>query len=124
MNSPSLKKNSKNISNRKIESPVFADPTYDETFKKLLCSENKIILISFINDLVLDGREEVKELELRPNEIPILQLGDVKIIVDLVCREKNGKRIFGIESQRQATDPFIGKTFLYGARMLFNEASV
>jgi len=107
---------------------VFADPTYDITFKMLFGSEkNKDVLISLLNSL-LDFRDkkEIKAVEINNNELPVVpfsteksKLG-VSSAVDVLCTTANGQKI-AIEMQGQKTKYFLAREQEYMAKLLVGQ---
>lgn len=77
----------------------FADPTYDASFEILFANENnQRLLLSLLNSLLnLNGPNQLEEIKLSQQEIPVL-LNDYKIpIVDIHCKsfvydERNEKK--------------------------------
>jgi len=98
---------------------IFADPTYDITFKMLFGNENhEKILISVINSLLnFQGGNQVKKVKLLSQEVPLEHSGHIKTILDVRCRTNNGEEIL-VEMQRQYKDYFLPRTQHYMARML------
>ena len=98
---------------------IFADPTYDITFKMLFGNENhKNILISAINSLLnFQGKDQVKSVELLSQEVPLEHSGHIKTVLDVRCSTDNGEEIL-VEMQRQYKDYFLPRTQHYMARML------
>ena len=78
-----------------ITKTIFADPTYDITFKMLFGNENhKNILISAINSLLnFQGKDRVKEVELLSQELPLEHFEHIKTILDIRCSINNGREI-------------------------------
>ncbi len=99
--------------------PVFADPTYDVTFKMLFGSEEHInLLISVINSFLnFKGEDRVKEAKLISQEIPISYAGQIKTILDVRCTTNRNEEII-VEMQRQYKDYFLPRTQYYMARAL------
>ena len=98
---------------------IFADPTYDVTFKILFGNENhENILISVINSLLdFQGGNQVKKVKLLSLEVPLAYSGHIKTILDVRCITNNGEEIL-VEMQRQYKDYFLPRTQHYMARML------
>ena len=99
--------------------PVFADPTYDVTFKMLFGNEeHKNLLISVINSFLnFKGDDQVKEAHLVSQEIPIQYAGQIKTILDVRCTTNRNEEII-VEMQRQYKDYFLPRTQYYMARSL------
>ena len=104
---------------------VFAEPTYDLTFKMLFGNEqNKDILISFLNNILgFQGDKEIKEVDINSNAL----LGDssksVQGSVDVVCTTKNNQKI-AIEMQREFKDYFLSREQEYMAKIISQQVSV
>jgi len=98
---------------------VFADPTYDVTFKMLFGNEEHInLLISIINSFLnFKGEDQVKEATLLSQEIPITYAGQIKTILDIRCITNRNEEII-VEMQRQYKDYFLPRTQYYMARTL------
>ena len=110
----------------KIEhSEVFADPTYDITFKMLFGNEsNKFILISILNSLLgFVGDKEIIDVEINSNELPVSHFSKIKgesgieSSVDVICTNK-GKQKIAIEMQGQKTKYFLAREQQYMARII------
>lgn len=120
------RKRSKAESIEVIESTeVFADPTYDVTFKMLFGSEpNKEILISLLNSLLgFVGDKEIIDVEINSNELPVSHFSKIigesgiESSVDVICTNK-GKQKIAIEMQGQKTKYFLAREQQYMARMI------
>jgi predicted transposase/invertase (TIGR01784 family) len=107
---------------------IFADPTYDVTFKMLFGSEkNKDILISLLNSLLnFKGEKEIKGVEINTNELEVIpyskeksKLG-VSSAVDVLCTAANGQKI-AIEMQGQKTKYFLAREQEYMAKLLVGQ---
>jgi hypothetical protein len=85
---------------------IFADPTFDITFKMLFGNDsNKDLLISLINNLLgFEGEREIIEVEINTNELPISIFAShtgksgITSAVDILCTNK-GKHKIAIEMQ-------------------------
>ena len=96
-------KNSKSVTGT-----IFADPTYDVTFKMLFANEkHEDLLISLINSLLnFQGGNEVKKVKILSPELPLELVGQIKTSIDVRCSTKNGEEIF-VEMQRQRKNYFL-----------------
>ncbi|WPY01546.1 PD-(D/E)XK nuclease family transposase (plasmid) [Candidatus Trichorickettsia mobilis] len=107
---------------------IFADPTYDITFKMLFGTDkNKEILISLLNNLLnFRGEKEIKAVEINTNELPVIpyskektKLGVVSA-VDVLCTTANGQKI-AIEMQGQKTKCFLAREQEYMAKLIVGQ---
>lgn len=102
---------------------IFADPTYDATFKMLFGKEaTKFLTISFLNSMLgFNGtKEEIKDLTIVNSE---LIQGDVKAIesaIDVRCTTVGGQDI-AIEMQRRSEDYFLSRTQDYMAKLISSQ---
>jgi predicted transposase/invertase (TIGR01784 family) len=98
---------------------VFINPKTDFAFKKIFGSEqNKDILISFLNALLYEGRETIKDLEiLNPYQAP--QIKGVKdTYLDVKAQLKSGKTVI-VEMQVLNVEGF-EKRILYNAAKAYS----
>ena len=111
-----------------IKTEIFADPTYDITFKMLFASDkNKDVLISLLNSLLnFKGSKEIKDVALNSNELDVVpfskdksKLG-VSSAVDVLCTTANGQKI-AIEMQGQKTKYFLAREQEYMAKLLVGQ---
>ena len=80
---------------------IFADPTFDLTFKMLFGNEKHTdILISLLNSLLgLEGDKEITEVEINSNELPVSFFSSdkgesgISSSVDIVCTNKGKQKI-------------------------------
>ena len=103
---------------------VFADPTYDLTFKMLFGNDkNKDILISFLNNILgFKGDKEILDVEINSNEL----LGDsnksIQSNVDILCTVKNKQKI-AIEMQRVYEDYFLAREQEYMSKIISQQVT-
>jgi predicted transposase/invertase (TIGR01784 family) len=100
---------------------IFADPTYDATFKMLFANNNhKDVLMSFLNNLLgFTGDNAIDSLELSIID-PYLgteYVSSIQSTIDVRCRTISGREI-SIEMQRKNKDYFIPRTQDYMAKLL------
>jgi hypothetical protein len=90
---------------------VFADPTYDTTFKMLFGTENnKDILISILNSFLgFSGLKEITEVEIAPSDLFTEGITDIQGSVDVLCTTKNNQKI-AVEMQRQYKNYFLPRS--------------
>lgn len=98
---------------------VFADPTYDITFKMLFGSEqNKELLLSFINSLLsFEGGREVLEVEINSNELAQTNIGEIKGSVDILCTSRDNQKI-AVEMQRKDKNYYLARTQQYMSKLI------
>ena len=98
---------------------VFADPTYDATFKMIFGNEqHKKLLISLINNLLdFKNEQEVKEIHLITTEIPIAYAGHLKTAIDVRCKTSDGREIL-VEIQRKYKEYFLNSSQYYMAKAI------
>ena len=109
---------------------VFADPTYDITFKMLFANEkHKDILISLLNSLLgFEGhkQKEIIEVVINSNELPVSKFSEIKgesgveSTVDILCTNR-GKQKIAIEMQRQKTKYFLAREQEYMSKLISNQ---
>lgn len=103
---------------------IYADPTYDLTFKMLFGNEkNKDILISFLNNILnFQGTKEIIDVEINSNEL----IGDsnksVQSSVDILCTNK-GKQKIAIEMQRVYEDYFLAREQEYMSKIISQQVT-
>jgi predicted transposase/invertase (TIGR01784 family) len=100
---------------------VFADPTYDATFKMLFANnEHKDVLISFLNNLLGftgDNAIESLALDIIDPYLGTEYVSSIQSTIDVRCRTVSGKDI-SIEMQRKNKDYFLSRTQDYMAKLL------
>jgi predicted transposase/invertase (TIGR01784 family) len=98
---------------------IFADPTYDATFKMIFGNEqHKKLLISLINNLLdFKNEQEVKEIHLITTEIPIAYSGHLKTAIDVRCKTSDGREIL-VEIQRKYKEYFLNRSQYYMAKAI------
>jgi predicted transposase/invertase (TIGR01784 family) len=111
---------------KKIEEKgIFADPTYDITFKMLFGNDkNKDVLISFLNNLLdFKGEKEIKEVSIICNELLVEDFSKdkgksgIKSAVDVLCTTTGGQEI-AIEMQHKQKDYFLTRTQEYMSKLI------
>lgn len=100
---------------------VFADPTYDATFKMLFANnQHKDVLISFLNNLLGftgDSAIESLALDIIDPYLGTEYVSSIQSTIDVRCRTVSGKDI-SIEMQRKNKDYFLPRTQDYMAKLL------
>lgn len=98
---------------------VFADPTYDATFKMLFGTENnKDILISILNSFLgFSGTKEITSVEIVSSDLFIEGAADIQGSVDVLCTTKNNQKI-AVEMQRQYKSYFLPRSQEYMAKII------
>lgn len=97
---------------------VFAEPTYDQTFKMLFCQKQEKLLKHFLNHL-LDFQDNKLIVSLKVID-PAVNNDDtegVKSTVDVRCTTKEGKEI-AVEMQRSYKQYFLPRTQEYMAKIV------
>lgn len=106
------------------EEQVFAEPTFDLTFKMLFGNEkNQDVLISFLNNVLgFTGNKEILKVEINSNEL----LGDsdksIQSSVDILCTNK-GKQKIAIEMQRVYEDYFLAREQEYMSKIISQQVT-
>lgn len=101
---------------------VFADPTYDVTFKMLFGSEkNKILLVNFLNNILgFKGKDEIKDLNIVNSSLIQEDLDAIESAVDVRCKTASGEDI-SIEMQRRNEDYFLSRTQDYMGKLISSQ---
>lgn len=101
---------------------VFADPTYDVTFKMLFGSEkNKILLVNFLNNILsFKGKDEIKDLNIINSSLIQEDLDAIESAVDVRCKTVSGEDI-SIEMQRRNEDYFLSRTQDYMGKLISSQ---
>ncbi len=108
------------------EKEIFADPTYDVTFKMLFGNDkNKDILINFLNNLLdFKGEKEIIDAVIISNELPVEGFSSkkdkksgIKSAVDVLCITTSGQEI-AIEMQNKQKDYFLTRTQEYMSKLI------
>jgi predicted transposase/invertase (TIGR01784 family) len=116
-------KSSKQMQMEEIEkAEVFADPTYDVTFKMLFGSEkNKILLVNFLNNILgFKGKDEIKDLNIINSSLIQEDLDAIESAVDVRCKTASGEDI-SIEMQRRNEDYFLSRTQDYMGKLISSQ---
>ena len=90
---------------------VFADPTYDITFKMLFGNDkHKNILISLLNNLLdfVGTAKEIQDVVINSSDLQKESASGVKGAVDVLCTTVSNKKI-AVEMQRQYKGVFFAK---------------
>lgn len=99
---------------------IFADPTYDITFKMLFANDKyKHILISLLNSFLgFEGTEkEIQEVEINSPDLQQESISGVKGAVDVLCTTTNKKKI-AVEMQRTYKEYFLPRTQEYMSKII------
>ena len=104
---------------------IFADPTYDITFKMLFANDaHKNILISLLNSLLgFTGDQEIQDVTIQSPELQKENASGVKGAVDVLCETKNGKKI-AVEMQRQYKEYFLPRLLEYMSKIVSGQVMV
>jgi len=106
------------------EEEIFADPTYDVTFKMLFGSDkNKVLLINFLNNILsFKGKDEIKDLNIINSSLIQEDLDAIESAVDVRCRTASGEDI-SIEMQRRNEDYFLARTQDYMGKLISSQVN-
>ena len=97
-----------------LERP-YMDLRSDWAFKHIM--QNPEILKMLLSDFL---PEEIEEIFPEPNEIDRIRENDKNIIMDVLCRSKDGRE-FIVEMQRKKKTSFKNRMLYYGASMLHSQ---
>ena len=92
-----------------VQTPeIFADPTYDITFKMLFGSDkNKDVLISLLNSLLdFKGEKQIVDVTINSSDLSVEGISDIKGAVDVLCTTRSHQKI-AVEMQRKYKDYFL-----------------
>ncbi len=101
----------------------FADPTYDDTFRKLFGTEaNKEILISALNSFLgFTGNKEIQDVSINDAALERCKLiGDspsIRGAIDVLCTTTSGQKI-AVEMQRKKTKYFLAREQEYMTKLI------
>lgn len=103
---------------------IFADPTYDTTFKMLFGTENnKDILISILNNFLdFKAVKEITEVQIVSSDLFAEGITDLQGSVDVLCTTKNNQKI-AVEMQRQYKNYFL-RSQEYMAKIIAGQVKV
>lgn len=105
------------------ETEVFADPTYDATFKMLFGKQSNIeITKSFLNTMLnFTGTDnEIKDLKIISSDLIQEDVKAIESAIDVRCKTISGQDI-SIEMQRRGEDYFLARTQDYMAKILSSQ---
>jgi predicted transposase/invertase (TIGR01784 family) len=110
------------VSNEVKNDPVFADPTYDITFKMLFGDiKQKDILISFLNGVLsLEGNNAIDDLQLVDPYLGQEDAKGIKSTIDVRCRTLSGVHI-AVEMQKEFKEYYLARSQDYMAKLLISE---
>lgn len=127
-----MKRKSESTKNKnkktKVEVPdiqeVYADPTYDVTFKMLFASDDhKDLLISLLNSLLgFSGGEEITDVEIGNNELSVSGIDSVVGAVDVLCTTASKQKI-AVEMQRKHVSYFLPRSQEYMSKIIFGQVT-
>jgi predicted transposase/invertase (TIGR01784 family) len=102
-----------------MKQQIFADPTYDVTFKMLFgVEENKNLTISFLNSLLgFVDDNEIEDLIIVNPDLGQDSFTSIKSSIDVRCKTKSGEDI-SIEIQRCYRDYFLARTQYYMSKII------
>jgi len=95
------------------------DPRYDHTFKRIFTAseeQSKIALIDFLNSILFDGKDKIKDLTVVNNEIPIETYQQKKSRFDIRVIFENGEQAL-VEMELKAKDNFFKRSLHNISRM-------
>ena len=113
-----------NIGNQAQEQ-VFADPTYDATFKMLFGKQANIdITKSFLNTMLgfTGTKEEIAELKIISSDLIQEDVNAIESAIDVRCKTVSGQDI-SIEMQRRGEEYFLARTQDYMAKILSSQVT-
>ena len=104
---------------------IYADPTFDVTFKMLFGqNKHKDILISLLNSLLnFEGKEEIVDVEINNSELIVDNVSDkkgksgIKSAVDILCTNVSKQKI-AIEIQGEREKYFLAREQVYMAKLI------
>lgn len=104
---------------------IFADPTYETTFKMLFGTENnKDILISILNNFLdFKAVKEITEVQIVSSDLLAEGITDLQGSVDVLCTTKNNQKI-AVEMQRQYKNYFLPRSQEYMAKIIAGQVKV
>jgi len=104
----------------KVQTPeIFADPTYDITFKMLFGSDkNKDVLISLLNNLLdFRGEKQIVDVTINSSDLSVEGISDIKGAVDVLCTTRSNQKI-AVEMQRKYKDYFLPRSQEYMSKII------
>ena len=100
----------------RIATSTFIDLMCDWAFKHVF-GHNEQNLMLLLNDIL---PEEIVHIEYEPNEIDLWKGDDKKVIMDVLCHTKDGRR-FIVEMQRSDKQNLRKRLMFYGASMIHTQ---
>ena len=103
-----------------VQTPeIFADPTYDITFKMLFGSDkNKDVLISLLNSLLdFKGEKQIVDVTINSSDLSVEGISDIKGAVDVLCTTRSHQKI-AVEMQRKYKDYFLPRSQEYMSKII------
>lgn len=107
------------------EIDVFADPTYDATFKMLFGKQSNIeITKSFLNTMLnfIGTDNEIDDLKIISSDLIQEDVKAIESAIDVRCKTVSGQDI-SIEMQRRGEDYFLARTQDYMAKILSSQVT-
>lgn len=107
------------------EIEVFADPTYDATFKMLFGKQTNIELTkSFLNTMLnfTGTPNEINDLKIINSDLIQEDVKAIESAIDVRCKTVSGQDI-SIEMQRRGEDYFLARTQDYMAKILSSQVT-
>ena len=112
-----------NIPKRVEHETRFADPTYDDTFKRLFGEESsKGLLINVLNNFLgFSGSKTIEEVEINNPALEarkvVGEMPSIKGAIDILCTTSSGQKI-AVEMQGQKTKYFLAREQEYMAKLI------
>ena len=103
----------------KEDQEIFADPTYDVSFKMLFgCDENKDILISLLNSLLdFEDEKQIVDVTINASDFIVAGITDIQGAVDILCTTKTKQKI-AVEMQRKYKEYFLPRSQEYMSKII------
>ena len=116
------RKNEKKAAETKLPVGRFINPFTDFGFKKIFGEEpNKDLLIDFLNELLSDHKQKIKNLTYSKNHRLGRNKLDRSVIFDLNCENENGEK-FIVEMQKGKQAHFIDRALYYLSFLIQEQA--
>ncbi len=100
----------------RIATSTYIDLMCDWAFKHVFGHNEKNLML-LLNDIL---QEEIVHIEYDPNEIELWKGDDKKVIMDVLCHTKDGRKII-VEMQRADKEHLRKRLVYYGASMIHTE---
>ena len=100
----------------RIATSTYIDLMCDWAFKHVFGHNEKNLML-LLNDIL---PEEIVHIEYEPNEVDLWKGDDKKVIMDVICHTKDGRR-FIVEMQRGDRRNFRPRMLFYSAALLYTQ---